>query len=81
VRALPPSPARVLTAGRSMLETPDYPAVARTMRIAPEGAAPDDYEPSAPESTGPEGEDDDAGWGVVKRRRGSPSAPERGHPF
>ncbi|KAF8060642.1 hypothetical protein FPV67DRAFT_1423426 [Lyophyllum atratum] len=63
-----------------MLETPDHPTVARVMRVQPRpdekpasGFSWGDYE-DVRNDADVDGEDDDAGWGVVKSKR---SRPER----
>jgi len=64
-----------------MLETPDYPTLARVMRVQPRpdekpasGFSWGDYEDvQATESTGGgnDADGEDEGWGVVRRKRSS----------
>ncbi|KAG6829929.1 hypothetical protein H0H87_009787 [Tephrocybe sp. NHM501043] len=60
-----------------MLPTSDYPSLARVMRVAPEpvpGFSIEDYDADGDGDFGGDvnGEDDDAGWGVVRGRRKKP---------
>lgn len=58
-----------------MLETPDHPTLSRVMRVQPRpdekpalGFSWGDYE-DVRNDADVDGEDDDAGWGVVKNKR------------
>jgi hypothetical protein len=64
-----------------MLETPDYPAVARVMRVQPAageqpaaGFSWGDYE-DVKAGNEADGEGDDGGWGVVRSKRTCPTHP------